>query len=85
MFLGSPVVSSPNRTSIRLAVFAQHSRVTDKPTDTLRYWIIGRNSLHLMHSMWPNNGDVHIVLGLFLCLTARLRFVRSPLPVYTLK
>jgi len=33
MFTGSPGVSIPNRTSIRLAVFAQTARVTDKLTD----------------------------------------------------
>jgi len=33
MFLRSPRVSTPSRTSIRSAVFAEQSRVTDRLTD----------------------------------------------------
>lgn len=42
---GSPKISTPNRTAIHSAVIAQHSRVTDRLTDTPRYGIICRNSL----------------------------------------
>jgi len=50
MFLG-PQVFTPNKTSIRSAVFALRSHVRDWQTPG----IIDRNSLHVMHSMRPNN------------------------------
>jgi len=50
MFLWSSSVSTPSKTSIRLAVFAQRSRVTDRLTDVV---VIDRNSSHLMHSTRP--------------------------------
>jgi len=43
--------STPNRTSIRSAVFAQSILATDRLTDAR---IIDRNSSHLMYSTCPN-------------------------------
>jgi len=51
MFLLSPVVFTPNSSSIHPAVFAGRRRVTDRFTNTPLYGNISRNKPHLMHLM----------------------------------
>jgi len=48
-----PTVYVVNKSLICLTVFAQRNHVTDRLTDTPRNEIIGRNSLHFVHSMPP--------------------------------
>jgi len=53
------LVFTPNRTSIRPAVFKRRRGVMDRLTDASRYGNIGRKSPHLMHSMRPSNQDLN--------------------------
>jgi len=58
MYLGSPEVFTPNRTSSHSAFFVLHSNVSNKLADTPRYGIVGRNRPHyavLSHSMRSDN------------------------------
>jgi len=50
VFLGSPLVSTPNRMSIRSAVFARPALMTDRLTDA---GIIERSSPLIIYSMRP--------------------------------
>jgi len=50
----SPGVSTPDRMSIRSAIYAQSDRVTDRLTDA---GIIDCNSPHLLYSILPNWHD----------------------------
>jgi len=53
MFLGSPRVSTPSRTSIRSAVIAQRSRVKPRDRDRLTdAEMTDCNRPHVMHLMW---------------------------------
>jgi len=51
--------STLNRTSIRLAIFAQRSCVTDRLADTPRYGIIGRTGrmMRFVHSSGLKNSQ----------------------------
>jgi len=53
MFLWSPKVSSPNKTSIRSAVSVHPSRVTDRRP---RYGNIDRYGPHFIYWMRPKTG-----------------------------
>jgi len=44
-------MSTPSRTLIRLTVFVQPARMTDRMTDIPRYGIIDSNRLHLVYTM----------------------------------